>query len=198
MPTIDVRRLVGEELRRSIGALADLRIEVFRDFPYLYDGDLDYEKKYLDVYLRSPRCAMIAAYDGDRIVGAASALPLLDEADYVQAPFRRAGIEPGRVFYFGESVLREEYRGHGLGNKFFDGREAVARSFGDYDLTCFCAVQRPDDHPRRPKDYRPLNGFWEKRGYRIRPDLRSEFSWKDLDEATESPKRMVYWMKEWR
>lgn len=197
MSAVAVRRLVGAELHGSIDALAELRIAVFRDFPYLYDGSADYEKKYLETYLKSERCALIAAYDGDRIIGAASALPLLDETAEVQAPFRKAGIELARVFYFGESVLRKEYRGHGLGNKFFDGREEVARSFGDYDLTCFCAVQRPDDHPARPKDYRPLNGFWEKRGYRIRQDLQSEFSWKEVGGREETPHKMTYWMKEW-
>lgn len=197
MAELIVRRLTGADLRRSMDDLAGLRIEVFQDFPYLYDGDAEYEKKYLDVYLRSARCAIIAAYDGDRIVGAASALPLADETDFVQAPFLAAGIDPGRVFYFGESVLLSAYRGRGLGNLFFDRREEVARSYKVYDRTCFCAVKRPENHPARPRDYRPLNAFWEKRGYRIRPELQSEFSWKDLGAAAESPKRMIYWMKEW-
>lgn len=194
---IQLRRLIGEDLSRSIDALASLRIEVFREFPYLYDGNEDYERKYLRRYLNSPRCVMIAAYDGKDIVGAASALPLSDEDSFIQAPFRKARIDLDRVFYFGESVLRRQYRGQGLGNKFFDERESVARSYGQYNITGFCAVQRAVDHPLRPSGYFPLDEFWKKRGYSIRPDLESTFEWRDIDQSTETSKKMIYWLKEW-
>ncbi len=43
--------LQKEELAACIDDLADLRISVFREYPYLYDGNLEYEKKYLKQYL---------------------------------------------------------------------------------------------------------------------------------------------------
>ena len=42
---IRIERWSGAALEQYIPDLARLRIEVFRDFPYLYDGDYDYEKK---------------------------------------------------------------------------------------------------------------------------------------------------------
>ncbi|MBI1777190.1 MAG: hypothetical protein HYR63_17775 [Proteobacteria bacterium] len=36
---ITVERVTGTELERRIADLARLRIEVFREWPYLYDGD---------------------------------------------------------------------------------------------------------------------------------------------------------------
>ena len=56
-------------------------------------------------------------------------------------------------------------------------------------------VERPATHPLRPRDYLPHDRFWTKRGYTRRPDLRAEFSWRDLDEAAETPKPMVCWLK---
>ncbi|MEN0058760.1 MAG: GNAT family N-acetyltransferase [Bdellovibrio sp.] len=194
---VEIRRLTGEDLQRELPALARLRIEVFRDFPYLYEGSMDYEQKYLEVYLRSSRCAMIAAYDQQRIVGAASALPLSDENDYVQEPFLHAGYDLKRIFYFGESVLLPSYRGQGLGHAFFDRREEVARSYGDYDITCFCAVQRSERHPQRPSSYRSLESFWTKRGYASRAELQAEFTWRDVGDQKETAKKMTYWLKEW-
>lgn len=194
---IEVRRLVGVDLSNAIDALADLRIQVFKEFPYLYDGTKAYEKNYLDVYLKSSRAAMIAAFDGSKIIGAASALPLLDENDYIKEPFIKAGFDLNRIFYFGESVLLKQYRGHGLGHRFFDAREEVALSFNQYNITCFCAVDRPSDHSQRPADYQPLNNFWQKRGYKKYEQLKSTFSWKEIGEQRESPKSMSYWMKEW-
>ena len=192
---VRLERLTGRILSERLPGLARLRIEVFRAFPYLYDGDLAYEQRYLETYLRSQDSALIAAFDGDRLVGAATALPLADETENIVAPFRRHGFELEHVFYFGESVLLPAFRGRGLGAAFFEEREAWARSLKCFRLACFCAIDRPADHPRRPKDYVPLDAFWQRRGFRRIPDMTTQFSWKDLDEPGESPKRMVYWMK---
>lgn len=195
MGGVHLERLTGKTLSQRLEDLARLRIEVFRAFPYLYDGDLAYEQRYLETYLRSQDSALIVASADNRIVGAATALPLADETDNVIAPFRRHGFDIARVFYFGESVLLPSFRGRGIGVAFFEEREAWALGLGRFSLACFCAVDRPVDHPRRPKDYVPLDAFWRRRGFRPVPDMTTQFSWKDLDEAGESPKRMVYWMK---
>jgi GNAT superfamily N-acetyltransferase len=62
-------------------------------------------------------------------------------------PFAARGIDVTRLFYFGESVLLPEYRGHGIGHAFFDAREAAARRAGA-SAACFAAVVRAPDHPR--------------------------------------------------
>jgi GNAT superfamily N-acetyltransferase len=192
---VRLERLTRESLQQRLEDLARLRIEVFHAFPYLYDGDLAYEQRYLETYLRSQDSTLIAAFDEDRLVGAATAVPLADETDNITAPFRRHGFEIERVFYFGESVLLPPFRGRGIGVAFFEEREAWAQSLGRFSLACFCAVDRPADHPRRPKDYVPLDAFWQRRGFQPVPGMTTRFSWKDLDEPGESPKRMVYWMK---
>jgi GNAT superfamily N-acetyltransferase len=128
-------------------------------------------------------------------VGATTCIPLTDEADEVREPFVAAGFNLSSVFYFGESILLRAYRGHGLGHRFFDVREAHAASFGTFSTTCFCAVDRPIDHPLRPADYQPLDAFWTKRGYRKESRLQSVFSWPDLGETESTPKSMTYWTR---
>lgn len=192
-----VLHFAGAAMRARLDDLAALRIAVFRAWPYLYEGSLDYERGYLARYDAARSGTLIAAFDGDRIVGAATALALREEFDYVQAPFVAAGLPLGDIFYFGESVLLPEYRGRGIGVEFFRQREAAARAF-DYPVCCFCAVQRPDDHPMRPKDYLPLDAFWTRRGYRKRPDLVSTFSWRDIGDTQETAKPMVYWLRDLR
>jgi GNAT superfamily N-acetyltransferase len=170
-------------------------VTVFRDWPYLYDGDAAYEAAYLQTYVRSRRAAVIVARAGGRIVGASTCLPLSDETDNVTAPFRAHGWDTARFFYFGESVLLPELRGQGVGVAFFAEREAHARAVSDCDYAVFCAVQRPADHPARPAGYQPLDAFWTRRGFVKRPDLRCEIAWKDLGEAEETGKTLVFWMK---
>ncbi len=192
---VTIKTASGPSIKPYIPELARLRIKIFRSFPYLYDGDMAYEKKYLATYLRSDESVMVIVMDDNKVVGASSAMPMDLVTDEVKWPFTQAGIDPGQVFHLGESVLEEAYRGYGLGHVFFDERERYARDIGRFNLAAFCAVQRPENHPRKPPAYTSLDAFWTGRGYTPRPDLMTHFSWKDLGEDQESEKPMLFWVK---
>jgi GNAT superfamily N-acetyltransferase len=192
--SLAVEPLTGEALRGRLDDLARLRIEVFRDYPYLYDGDLAYERRYLASFASS-RDAMIAvASDDGVVVGASTCAPLADQAPEIVTPFRAHGDNVADIFYFGESVLRLSHRGRGIGVRFFDLREAHARSRG-YGMSVFCAVVRPDMDPRRPADHVSLDAFWAHRGYALLEGYQCEIVWRELDEAEESAKRMQFWFR---
>jgi GNAT superfamily N-acetyltransferase len=190
----EIEVLIGAAVEPAIADLARLRIQVFRDFPYLYDGDLDYERKYLRKFARLPESTVVVARDGEAIVGASTALPMVNAGDEVMKPFRAASLDPAQYYYFGESVLLPAYRGQGIGVAFFTEREARACALGFRHAT-FCAVDRAADHPRRPKTYTPLDAFWTHRGYAKRPDLVARFDWKEIGETEESPKTLTFWVK---
>ncbi|OLV15773.1 GNAT family N-acetyltransferase [Deinococcus marmoris] len=191
---MNVTALSGPELRPFLGDLARLRTQVFRAFPYLYGGTPEYEEAYLQTYLDARDAVIILARDGGEVVGASTAVPLIHETPEVRAPFEPPEFDVSDVLYLGESVLLPEYRGRGLGHAFFDGREAHARRLG-LGITAFCAVQRPEDHPARPADYRPLNAFWAARGYIERPDLQTAMGWQDVGDTAETPKPMRFWLR---
>jgi len=185
----------GKEIESVFDDLAALRIAVFHDYPYLYDGTISYEKEYLQTYANAERSFLFAVYDGAKMVGATTCIPLKDETAEVRKPFEDANLDVNRIFYFGESILLSEYRGLGLGHRFFDEREAHAMHYGTYDLTCFCSVDRGDNHPLKPANYRSNDAFWLKRGYIKDPSLQSFMEWPDLDEDTPSLKKMIFWTK---
>ena len=193
--SLNVQRVSGNAIDPYLSALARLRIRVFREFPYLYQGNAAYEEKYLKTYVGTPDSVLVLVRDGERVAGASSGLPLAAEPPRVIEPFLAHGHDPRRIFYYGESVLLPEYRGRGLGKRFFEEREAHVRGLGRFDLACFCAVERPTDHPRRPAAYRPLDAFWNRQGFIKHPELQTMFSWRDLDEDAESPKPMTFWLK---
>ena len=192
---VRIERLHGPALERALPELARLRITVFREFPYLYDGSPDYERRYLRTYADTPGAVIVGALAGERLVGAATALPMRGEPAYVTAPLVAAGHAVESLFYFGESVLEPAWRGQGVGVRFMAEREAWARAQGGYSHAVFCAVIRPDDHPRRPPGYVPLDAFWQRRGFARIPGLTCRFTWQDLDEASASDKPMAYWIK---
>ncbi|MGZ3215163.1 GNAT family N-acetyltransferase [Paracoccus sp. T5] len=192
--SVTTRVLTGDALAAALDDVARLRISVFRDFPYLYDGDADYERDYLRAY-QSPGAVVVAALDGDRIVGAATGAPMSDHAADFAAAFADRPEPLDQIFYCAESVLLPQYRGQGIGHAFFDAREAHARDLG-LRHSAFCSVIRPKDHPARPEGYRPLDEFWRKRGYQPLPGVIAQFAWKDLGEAEETDKRLQFWMRE--
>ncbi len=192
--SIETRVLTGEALAAALEDVARLRMRVFRDFPYLYDGNEDYERDYLSAY-QSPGAVVVAALDGTRIVGAATGAPMADHAADFAAAFADRPEPLEQIFYCAESVLLREYRGHGIGHAFFDAREDHARALG-HRYNAFCSVIRPPDHPARPADYWPLDAFWRKRGYAPLPDVIARFSWKDLGDSQQTEKPLQFWMRD--
>ncbi|WP_027256607.1 GNAT family N-acetyltransferase [Leisingera aquimarina] len=193
--TIRVEAMTGAALEAALDDVARLRIKVFRAWPYLYDGDLAYEREYLKNYRDSTRAVVVGAFDGDTLVGASTGAPLAEHADDFSAAFECTGIDLNGVFYCAESVLLPECRGYGVGHGFFDAREAHARKHG-FSKTAFCGVQRPADHPLRPADYAPLDPFWRKRGYAPLEGAIAHFSWKDVDQAAETSKPLQFWIRD--
>lgn len=189
-----IRALEGAALVAALEDLARLRITVFRDWPYLYDGDLAYERRYLDSFRRAEGAILVGAFDGPRLVGAATGAPMEGHAAAFAAPLARTGLDPAEVFYCAESVLLPAYRGQGAGHRFFDLREAQARALGR-TWSVFCAVARPKDHPARPQGYRPLDPFWQARGYAKMPGLFAHLAWRDLGAVEETEKPLQLWGK---
>lgn len=185
----------GAEIESVVDDLAQLRITVFHDYPYLYQGTLAYEKNYLKTYIQAKQAFLFAVYDGPKMIGATTCIPLKDETFEVRKPFEDAGFDVNTIFYFGESILLSEYRGLGLGHRFFDERENHVQNVGNYTLCCFCSVDRGDEHPLKPANYRPNDAFWIKRGYKKEPTLQSMMEWPDLGETEPTLKRMIFWIK---
>lgn len=195
MQEITISTHTGEAARPFLTEIALLRIAVFREFPYLYEGSLEYEMQYLNDYLSSKNSLIVLATHGSGIIGASTGIPLVEADTDFREPVEAAGFDPCEVFYFGESVLLPEFRGRGLGHRFFDQRESHASNLG-FQRTGFFSVIRADDHPLKPHGYRPLDTFWQNRGYARQHSIIARFPWKQLGEAQASLHKLVFWMRE--
>ena len=182
---IEVRALRGAALEAALDDVAALRIAVFRDWPYLYDGTLEYERDYLATYRDNA---------GALLVGASTSTLMEDHAGEFAAPFAARGMALESILYGAESVLLPQYRGIGLGHRFIDLREDHARAMGRSHVA-FCSVKRPDDHPAKPLNARTNDAFWRGRGYAPLEGVVAEFSWKDVGDAAETVKPLQFWMR---
>lgn len=194
--TIVFHELCGAELEPWLDALGQLRIAVFREYPYLYDGSLEYERDYLRTYCNTPDSLVVLVTEHDQVVGATTCLPMRDEGPEFQEAFLKAGYDVNEICYFGESILLPALRGRGIGKEFFKRREAHVQRLGLKHAT-FCAVDRDPQHPLRPESYRPLDAFWTSQGYVKHPELQATFVWKEIGEEAESPKTLTFWLKSW-
>ncbi|QTH71533.1 GNAT family N-acetyltransferase [Pseudoalteromonas xiamenensis] len=189
-----IQVVTGAQISEFLDALAVLRIAIFRDFPYLYEGTLEYEKSYLSTYAKSNGALVVLILDDGKVVGASTGLPLSEETIEFKQPFIDAGYNVDEIFYCAESVLLPAYRGRGLGKRFFEEREAHAKQIEGIKHVCFCAVVREEQHPLKPSDYKTLDPFWMSQGY-SKTRLTCEYVWQDIDKSVDTAKTMQFWMK---
>ena len=74
-PSIIVDRVTSDA--QGLEALATLRIRIFREWPYLYEGDAAHEEEYLRAFLASDKATLVRARIGDEPVGIELRLPEL-------------------------------------------------------------------------------------------------------------------------
>jgi GNAT superfamily N-acetyltransferase len=192
--SLRVEPLTGAALDAALPDLARLRIAVFRAWPYLYAGDEAYEARYVRAYADSANAVVVGCFDGETLVGAATAAPMEDHAQEFAQPLAERGYALSDILYCGESVLLPEYRGRGVGHAFFDAREAHGLALGRR-FSCFCGVIRDPDDPRRPAGYAPLDTFWRKRGYEKLEGVTASYPWKEIGAEAESDHSMQVWMR---
>lgn len=193
---IAIKKLHGLEIEPLLMELAQLRIQVFREYPYLYDGDIDYEKKYLKTYLHTKESiALLACNQRGDVVGASTGIPLMNETNEFIHAFQASDYNPSEIFYCAESILLPDYRGKGIYKKFFLERENQAKQLGRFQWCSFCCVEREDQHPLKPKNHIPLDKIWQHFGYEKRSKITTSYKWKDIDKKEETQHKMVFWIK---
>lgn len=185
-----------KEALQYIDAIASLRINIFREFPYLYDGDYEYEKKYLNKFLNTVESMICIAFEGDHVIGAITGLPLKFEDEGVRKPWLVTEYPIDEMYYFSEVLLLPEHRGKGLGAELFNVAEDWVQSLNKYQIFTLATVVREDAHAQKPVEYKSLDGFWQKRGYIKTDNMTCHMMWKDLGETEETTKKLLFWCKQ--
>ena len=98
MESFQIHELHGGQIETWLDSLGGLRIRVFREFPYLYDGSLAYERDYLRIYQRAADSLVVIVTDSSGMpVGATTCLPMIEEGPEFQAPFIQQGYDLGQM-----------------------------------------------------------------------------------------------------
>ncbi len=192
---IEIRKFYSSEIAKYLDEIGNMRIQVFKEWPYLYKGSLEYERKYLKTYSENQQSLCLLVFDRANLVGISTATALENEDDAVKHPLKNLGYSVSEICYFGETCILPEYRGRGLYKSIFFEREQFAKEI-QKSFACFCAVIRDLNHPLKPKTYLDLAPIWQSYGYKNLQGAVMNFKWQDIDENQESQKSLSIWIKQ--
>lgn len=191
---ISKQLLTGTAIADALDEVATLRLEIFQEYPYLYQGRREDELTYLVTYAEAPDASIILAYHGQAVIGAVAGMPLIHEDALMLGAFAGTTFPLNEIYYVGELLFRPDYRNGGLGRKLLAQLESHIRSLGCYrKLTC-ATVDRPDDHPLRPRDYIPITKFLARTDFARLPGVTTSFIWRETD-GVKRDHTMQFWVK---
>lgn len=195
---MEIKIHTGESILAYTNTLAEWRIKYFKEFPYLYDGNFDYESTYVHHYHSEKDGMILTVEDEGKIVAIATGIALLSEFDIFSSSIEalKQFVNIDTCAYLGEIIISEEYRAKGLSRKMITAQENHYKSLG-YTHCCFLTVIRTN-HPLQPQDYTEPSIYWHSLGYK-KTNIITSYSWPTIqhDEAViEMENEMVYWIKE--
>jgi GNAT superfamily N-acetyltransferase len=191
----NTKLLQGEQASEVIPDIARLRLSIFREYPYLYDGKSEDEYRYLRLYAETPDAFVITVSDSELIIGAATGIPLHCEHRELIDPFASSPYPVDKIYYVGELLFMPEYRNQGLGLSLIAMITDQVRSLGNYSYLTCATLLRPDEHPLRPEGYAPIDRFLARTGFSLLPGVTTSFSWKETDGVVRDH-QMQFWLKE--
>jgi len=187
--------LTGNDIIAVLDDLATLRLTIFEEYPYLYRGRRSDELAYLRSYADKPDACVIIVRDGAQVVGAATGMPLVHEDGQLRAAVAETGMALNEIYYVGELLFLPAWRNRGLGQKLLARIESHILSLGGYHALTCATVERPEHHPRRPRDYTPISRFLARTGFVRFPDIVTCFTWCETD-GVKRDHTMLFWRKE--
>lgn len=169
---------VGADSLEFIETVSKVRIDVFKDYPYLYEGDLEYEKKYVQGYTADSKAMIAIARIDGKIAGVSTGIPLISDSEIVadaKKVFAKDQVDIGDYYYYGEIIVLPEFRGKSIASRLYAEQDAVVKTWG-FKHVCILTVVREQDHPLKPENYKSPDSMWKHLGF-FRNNLTVEYHW---------------------
>ncbi len=64
--------------------IAEMRLKLFSEYPYLYEGTHDIEQQYLQRYFISNQSLVVLVFNKEKIVGLSLGLPLIESTPHIR------------------------------------------------------------------------------------------------------------------
>lgn len=156
--TYELKLLTGQDIKPVIGFVAQKRLDTFCEYPYLYEGTMEYERAYLENFSIPENNAAIAmAYYNQKAIGFVTAIPLI-HAEIVQESLpslENEGINTKKCFYISEGIVDQEHRKQKIALRLYGLIKKYAHEKG---FTIESVLNEShEEHPLKPKNYIDIN-----------------------------------------
>ncbi len=194
-PVVKIEVLKGNEVIPYLRRLAELRIVFYRDYPYLYEGNLTEEENYLSLYADSKNSLLVVAKEGSKMIGAITGLPLLESQEENRELFMHKLSTAEHIFHVGELVLLPEYRNADIQKRLYRQFEKSVMELAGYDAISVCEIERPSYDSKESNESFFVESLWENNGFVKQPHLHNYYRWKEVGDMKNTDHLMVYWIK---
>ena len=169
--TINYQTVIGQTFADYIGIVANMRIKVFYEYPYLYKGSIENENDYLKTYVNNPQSTLVLAKDDEKIIGLSTGIPLASETSLLQAcqhQLLEMKIDIQACYYYGEVIVDSAYQGQGISKTLYAQQDTKVKSM-EFDKILILTVIRPEHHPLKPINYKNTDTLWPHFGFKKTP-----------------------------
>jgi ribosomal protein S18 acetylase RimI-like enzyme len=174
--TIDI--FVGKETAKYIDIVSEWRIKLFREYPYLYVGDIEYEKKYMQGHATDKQAMIAIAKVDGMLAGFSTGFPLISDSEIVadvKKLVSQAGDDIADYYYYGEIMVLPEFRGRGLASMLYTAQDNLIKSW-EFKHVCISTVVQEENHPLKPAGYKSTEGMFEHMGF-VKNKLMINYPW---------------------
>lgn len=153
--TVHLETFKGADIQPYTRLLSEMRLKEFRQFPYLYIGNMEDDLAYTQTFSSTPQGRLIVAFQGNQVVGVRSGMPLetpLFFLDRWRSFLQKQGINTKKCFFSGEIVIDPAFQKKGLRSQLMNQYFQEVEAMGFTSIMAITSL-RPLDHPLRPQDY---------------------------------------------
>ena len=184
----------ASEIQPHIKDIVNICNHIYREYPYLYNGEHAGYQSYLESYSQRDHSIICCAYDGSKVIGFAAGIPMVETKDLYKETLLENGYRLENLFYLGEFGLEPQYRWQGIEEALYDKIESHARRKG-FETICLWELDDSAHTQYRPQEYIPKDELLNKLGFVSKPYLNFQIFWTNIDELQESAHLAVYWTK---
>lgn len=196
---IKIEKMQGTQIDPYLAEIIQFVTKMYRDYPYLYNGDDAGYQQYLNTYAQAKEGVIFVAFDGKKIVGVASGMPMADSRDIFKPTLVRHGYSIKNIYYIGEFGVSPEYHGKGIESTLMSKMEQFIKEHKQYNTISLWELNpASSSQTQRAPTHFPNGIFLQNNGFAYHPELNFIVHWTNINEKHESPHLAVYWLKDLR
>jgi GNAT superfamily N-acetyltransferase len=170
-----IQILLASHLNTLIDTIAQLRIDTFKEYPYLYSGTLEGERDFLQTYNEHQHEMVGQATVDGTLAGILTGKPLSIFPEATDL-FKKEGLNPEEYYYFGEIIILSDFKNKSVDTQLFNNLEQQVKQWG-YTKACLMIATDQQNHSMRPASYEDYEASLCKRLGYVKTTITISLTW---------------------